>query len=120
VAEAGLYFGGSPNIGRHPGLVVQGTFGASVGARANVNAAGALVRIVNTSGNVIRVQVLASGNGSSTVLNDTTLSNKAARVVQIPSGSDPRSVVVLGSGSFSATVVNGGDGSSTAWGGNLN
>ncbi|MDB5075095.1 MAG: apr 2, partial [Chloroflexi bacterium] len=120
VAEAGLYFGGSPNIGRHPGLVVQGAAGASVGSRANVNAAGALLRIVNTSGNVIRIQVSAAGNGGSTVLNDSTLASKASRVVQVPAGTDPRSILVLGSGSYTATVVNGGDASSTAWGGNLN
>jgi hypothetical protein len=27
---------------------------------------------------------------------------------------------VLGSGAFSATIINGGEGSAVAWGGNLN
>lgn len=118
VAEAGIYFGGSPNIGTHPGLVVRGTIGASTGSRADVAPAGAQLRIVNVSGGLIHVQVLGKGSSQST-LYDANLANRAAANIQIPAGSDPSSVTVLGSGAFSATLVNGGFGSPTAWGGNL-
>ena len=120
VAEASVYFGGSPNVGSHPGVVMHGTAGSSTGAQADVSAAGAQLRIVNVSGAVIRVQVLSQGAGSASTLYDATLGNRAAATIQIPAGVDARSVAVLGSGAFSATLVNGGVGSPTAWGGNLN
>jgi hypothetical protein len=120
VAEAGLYFGGSPNIGRHPGLVVRGTAGAPIGVRANVSPLGAVLRILNTAGTFVRVQVATEGAGGETVLFNGILANRVATTVTIPAGADVRSVLVQSSGAVAATLVNGGDGSSTAWGGNLN
>ena len=120
VAEASVYFGGSPNVGNHPGVVMHGTAGSSTGAEADVSAAGAGLRIVNVSGAAIHVQVLGQGAGSPSTLYDGTVANRASATIQIPAGADGRSVAVVGSGAFSATLVNGGVGSPTAWGGNLN
>ena len=120
VAEAGLYFGGSPNIGRHPGIVVQGSNGSQVGARANVFSGGGELHIFNPGTSSIRVQVqLGTVSGTSTV-SDITLAGQATKVITLTSGTDPQSVLVRGSGFFTAVLVNGGVGSSQAWGGNLN
>jgi hypothetical protein len=120
VAEASVYFGGSPNVGSHPGEVMHGTAGSSTGAQADVTAGGAQLRILNVSGATIRIQVLSQGAGTPSTLYDGTLANRAAATIQIPIGADGRSVTVLGSGAFSGTLINGGVGSPTAWGGNLN
>jgi hypothetical protein len=66
------------------------------------------------------VQVSTEGTGATTVLFNGILANRVATTVTIPAGADLRSVLVQSSGAFAATLVNGGDGSSTAWGGNLN
>ena len=120
IAEAGLYFGGSPNIGRHPGIVVQGSNGSQIGARADVSSAGGELHIFNPGTSSIHVQVqLGTTSGTSTV-SDITLAGQATKVLTLASGLDPQSVVVRGSGFFTAVLVNGGVGNSQAWGGNLN
>lgn len=120
IAEAGIYFGGSPNIGRHPGIVVQGSNGSQIGARANVSSAGGELHIFNPGTTSIRVQVqLGTTSGTATV-SDITLAGQATKVLTVASGLDPQSVVVRGSGFFTAVLVNGGVGNSQAWGGNLN
>jgi hypothetical protein len=121
VAEAGLYFNGSPNIGSHPGLVVQGTQGANFGARAEVSPSGnATIRVYNPTGLPERVQVAVATGGTVSVLSDSTLFGHTAHTLAIPAGADPRGISVSSSGTVAAVLVNGGDGSPVAYGGNLN
>ena len=120
IAEAGLYFGGSPNIGRHPGIVVQGSNGSQAGARANVYSGGGELHIFNPGTASIRVQVQLGTVSGTTTVSDITLAGQATKVLTLTSGTDPQSVLVRGSGFFTAVLVNGGVGNSQAWGGNLN
>jgi len=120
VAEAGLYFGGSPNIGRHPGMVVQSSVGAPTGARAMVAAGGAQLRMYNPGNTIERVQVTLSTGGGSSVAYDSTLPSNLARTITLPAGTDPRGILIRASGTVEAVLINGGDGSTTASGGNLN
>ncbi len=80
VAEASVYFGGAPNIGRRPGLVIQGSAGAQVGARADVDARGGQLGIFNPSASPARVQVLLG----SSVVRDSTVPANATEVIQNP------------------------------------
>ena len=118
VAEAGDYFGGSPNIGSHAGLVVQGSAGVQMGARAVISTSGAALQVYNPTGAPIRVQVSLGGSGGLSVVFDSTLAAGTTRLVNLPPGSSARSVLVLGSGAFSAAVVSG-VGSVQVWGGTL-
>lgn len=119
VAEAGDYFGGSPNIGLHSGLVVQGSAGAQIGARASISTRGAVLQVYNPTGTPLRVQVRLGGSGGLSVVFDNTLAAGATRLINLPPGSSARSVLVLGSNTFSAAVVSGGVGNSQTWGGTL-
>lgn len=121
VAEAGLYFNGSPNIGSHPGLVVQGTQGANFGARAEVSPNGnAAIRVYNPTGLPERVQITVARAGTVTMPFDGTVFGHAARTLTIPAGTDPRGISVVSSGTVTAVLINGGDGSPVAYGGNMN
>ncbi|MGH2389935.1 MAG: hypothetical protein ACRDIE_17190, partial [Chloroflexota bacterium] len=120
VAEGALYFGGSPNIGRHPGLIVQGTTGSTIGARATVSTGGAQLRLYNPTNIQERVQVTLGSAGGPSLAYDSTLPPNLARSITLPSGTDPRGVLVRASGTVEAVLINGGDGSTLAWGGNLN
>jgi hypothetical protein len=120
VAEASIYFGGSPNIGRHPGLVVPSSIGAATGARAMVTASGAQLRLFNPTNTIERVQVTLSTGGGSTVAYDSTLPANLARTINLPAGTDPRGISIRASNTVEAVLINGGDGSTIASGGNLN
>jgi len=120
VAEASIYFGGSPNIGNHPGLVVPSTLGAATGARAMVAASGAQLRLFNPSNATERVQVTLSTGGGSTVAYDSTLPANLARTITLPAGTDPRGISIRASNTVEAVLINGGNGSTFASGGNLN
>lgn len=120
VAEAGIYFGGSPNTGQHAGLLVQGSAGARIGVRAGVNPRGGTLQLFNPTGNAIRVQVTVSGASGSTVVFDASLGAKASRTLHIPAGSGSRGVLVRASDSVTGVLVSGGLGSATAWGGTIN
>jgi hypothetical protein len=120
VGEASIYFNGSPNIGNHPGLVIQGTTGAGSGARATVSTSGAQLRLYNPGTTQERVQVKLGSASGSIIAYDSTLPAGLARSITLPSGTDPRGVSVVASGTVEAVLINGGDGSTLAWGGTLN
>jgi hypothetical protein len=115
VAEAPQYFGGSPNHGSHPGMVVQGDSGVQIGAQADVNTRGALLRIFNPTTSSERVQVTLG----STVVFDNTVAGNNAQLVTLPAGSGARGVLVLASGNVTASLLNGGVGDAMVWGGAL-
>jgi hypothetical protein len=120
VAEAGIYFDGSPNIGSHPGLVLQGSEGGHFGARAEVAPNGATIRVYNPTGLPERVQISLASSSSVSILTDATLFGHSARTLAIPAGADPRGVSVVSSGIVTADLINGGDNAPVAYGGNLN
>jgi hypothetical protein len=120
VAEGSLYFGGSPNIGNHPGLVIQGTTGSNQGARATVSTSGAQLRLYNPGTAQERVQVTLGSASGSSVVYDSNLPANLARSITLPPGTDPRGVSVRASGTVEAVLINGGDTSTLAWGGTLN
>ncbi len=120
VAETSLYFNGSPNIGNHPGLVIQGTTGSSQGSRATVSASGAQLRLFNPGTSQERVQVKLGTASGSSVVYDSSLPAGLARSIVLPPGTDPRGVSVVASGTIEAVLINGGDGAPLASGGTLN
>jgi hypothetical protein len=119
VAEAPRYFGGSPNHGSHPGFVSQGSLGGQQGAQADVNSRGAVLRIFNPGTSVARVQVTLGGSAAGTVVFDGLVAGGGAQLVTLPAGTGPRGVLILSSGSITATLQNGGLGNARAWGGAL-
>lgn len=120
VAEAADYYGGSPNHGSHPGTVVQGTQGAQVGARADVNTRGALLSVFNPGTAPVRVQVTLGGSAGGNVVFDNVIAGGTSQLITLPAGSGARGVVLLASGTVTANVLNGGLGNATVWGGALN
>lgn len=115
VAEAPVYIGGSPNIGQHSGTVEQGSTGFQVGAQADIDSAGGVLQIYNPGSAAVRVQVTVGAS----VISDTMVSADSVQNLQLTGQTTAQGVLVLSSGSVSATIVNGGSSSAPVWGGSL-
>jgi hypothetical protein len=99
VSEAAVYLLGSPNIGTHPGTLMQGSTGIQVGAELSS----------------VRVQVTVG----TSVTSDTTVPAGSTELVQLTGSASAQGVLVLSSGPVTATLLNGALGTAPVWGGSL-
>ena len=119
VAEAALYYGGSPNVGRHPGLVEPGSAGSLRGARAGVDPAGASLYVFNPGSAGVRVRVGLGGAAGGSVAFDAVVAGASAQAIPLPGGGGTGGVTLLASGPVVATLVNGAPGRGSIWGGGV-
>jgi len=115
VAEASIYYGGSPSAGSAAGLVEQGSGGAQTGARIATASGPGLVRVFNPGMAAARVRVLSSGSP----LFDGLVAAGATQEIQLPAAEDAGGLVVTAGASVVSTQVSGGVGSASVLGGNV-
>lgn len=119
VAEAPLYFGGSPNVGSNPGFVLQGSGGSQSGTAVDLSGTAALVRIYDPGSVDAQVQVTLGNVSGGTVAFQGAITAGSSTEVQIPSTSDAQGVVVLASTPVVSTLAEGGVGSGSVIGARL-
>jgi hypothetical protein len=118
VAEAPLYFSGSPNVGMHPGLSLSGTAPSTTAALAGTDSSNATLYIYNPGSSTLHVTGLvgtasgSAGQGSLTVPPLNVLS------ASLPPGTGPRGLLLSASSPFVAELINGAS-TPAAWGSTL-
>ena len=111
-AEASTYIGGSPNVGRHPGVTVLGVEGSASAASAALDPS-SVAYLFNPGAISLQVTVGVAGGGT------------VSAVVVPPYGIDTlplgaaRGLLLTAQRPFAAAVINGGLSGPTAWGGTL-
>ncbi len=116
IAEAPIYFGGSPNAGSIPGMVEQGSNGSLDGATVDLSAGPALLRVYNPGGSAVRVQVSLGSSAGNAAAFDGSVAAGTTKDVQVSSAGEAQGIILLASGDVASAFVSGGVGSSSIYG----
>ena len=114
--EASTYIGGSPNVGRHPGVTVLGVEGSASAASAALDPS-SVAYLFNPGAISLQVTVGVAGGG--TVPAAVVVPPYGIDTLPLGAGGAARGLLLTAQRPFAAAVINGGLSGPTAWGGTL-
>lgn len=118
VAEAPLYFGGSPNRGSHPGIDVLGYEGSAVSAIAGLDGRDASIYLFNPGATPLTVNGTVGTPGGRGTQISIVVPSLGVGVYRLPQAAGPRGLLLSALRPFTAVAING-SGRPAAWGGAL-